>query len=725
MLFEGKKLSMQLVDDRIAHLVFDDPAQPFNAVGMESVGELTASLELLCNRDDVRGLIISSAKPTFIVRADIGEFEAIFAGGPRVITQHIDEIRESLENNKKNFEVLEQLDFPVVAAINGAAFGGGLEMTLACDFRVLSDDAKIGLPESTMGQIPGWGGTTRLPRIIAIDDAINWICTGKIRWASEALEVGLADAAVAREKLQQTAVDVINDCHAGKRDFQQRRDRKLKPTTLSSEQLGTIKEKAEAEFTTGDGKHYPVMQVAIDTITHAVTLPFAQASALETEQLLKLVQTDICTILAANFFGDQLLERKARKAAKQAAKPNTKLAVLGAGIMGGGITYTAALKGMPVIMKDIEQQGLDLGVGEAIKLLNKRVKQGRMAEEAKAEVLDRIEPTLANDSLGQADFVVEAVVENPDIKCRVLADVESRVPEDAILASNTSTISISHLASALKRPENFCGMHFFNPVHRMPLVEIIRGEKTSDEAVARTAALSNKMGKKAVIINDCPGFLVNRTLFPYFRGFTRLLADGVQFTRLDKVMEDWGWPMGPAYLADVIGLDTMVHCKNVMAEGFVDRMIKADDQAIDLLLNAGRHGQKNGSGFYGYDKDEKGRIQKVIDPETDSLLEPAIKQQIEISDEDIVLRMMIPMATEMARCIEEGIVDSAAEADVALLYGLGFPRFRGGVLHWLDSLGAAEFCRQAERFANLGKLYVPTDGIQKMAAEGGTYFPYS
>ena len=236
--------------------------------------------------------------------------------GPKKIAQHIEEIKAALLNNKENFNALEQLPFPVVAAINGAAFGGGLEMTLACDFRVLTEDAKIGLPESTMGQIPGWGGTTRLPRIIAIEDAITWICTGKIRWAAEAVEVGLADAAVPQDKLQQTAIDLINGCHAGEHSYQQSRDQKHNPTALSSDQLAEIKQKAEAKFTTGDGKHYPAMQVAIDTMTHAPTLPFAEASALETERLLKLVQSDVCTILAANFFADQLLERKARKAAK-------------------------------------------------------------------------------------------------------------------------------------------------------------------------------------------------------------------------------------------------------------------------------------------------------------------------------------------------------------------------------------------------------------------------
>jgi len=304
----------------------------------------------------------------------------------------------------------------------------------------------------------------------------------------------------------------------------------------------------------------------------------------------------------------------------------------------------------------------------------------------------------------------------------VLAEVESKVSADTVLASNTSTISITYLAEALQRPENFCGMHFFNPVHMMPLVEVIRGEKTSDNAIARTVAYANAMGKKAIVVKDCPGFLVNRVLFPYLAGFALLVRDGVDFQRIDKVMETWGWPMGPAYLLDVVGIDTAVHAEKVMAEGFPDRMTRNFTSCTDALYAAGRLGQKNSKGFYNYSLDKKGKPAKVPSPEAVELLRPHITGALEISDDDIIARMLVPMATELARCLEEGIVETAAEADMALVYGTGFPPFRGGVFRWIDFIGAKTFVDTAAKFSNLGALYEPPASLKAKAANNESFY---
>ena len=338
------------------------------------------------------------------------------------------------------------------------------------------------------------------------------------------------------------------------------------------------------------------------------------------------------------------------------------------------------------------------------------------------KVLADIDPTLSYDNFDGVDIVVEAVVENPKVKHIVLAEVEKAVNKDAIIASNTSTISISYLAEALERPENFCGMHFFNPVHAMPLVEVIRGEKSSDTAIARTVAYANAMGKKPVVINDCPGFLVNRVLFPYFAGFMGLLKDGADFTAVDKVMERWGWPMGPAYLMDVVGMDTGHHAEAVMAEGFPDRMTKTYKTAGDVMFENDRYGQKNGKGFYVYEIDKRGKPKKVVSPESYELLAPHCADLKEFDKEEIVARMMIPMATELARCLEEGIVDSAAEADMALVYGVGFPPFRGGVFRWIDSIGIQAFVEMSDKYQHLGGLYQATERQREMAASGATYY---
>ena len=312
--------------------------------------------------------------------------------------------------------------------------------------------------------------------------------------------------------------------------------------------------------------------------------------------------------------------------------------------------------------------------------------------------------------------VVEAVVENPKVKAAVLGEVEGIIGEDAVLASNTSTIPISLLAKGLKRPQNFCGMHFFNPVHRMPLVEIIRGEQTSDETINRVVAYAAAMGKSPVVVNDCPGFFVNRVLFPYFFGFNKLVADGADFAAVDKVMEkEFGWPMGPAYLLDVVGIDTGHHAGDVMAQGFPARMSKEGRTAIDVMYEVNRFGQKNGKGFYAYEQDKKGKPKKVADAASYELLAPIAKPKQDFDKDAIIARMMIPMINEVVLCLEEGIVATPAEADIALVYGLGFPPFRGGVFRYLDTIGLDRYVAMADQYADLG----PALPRQRQAARDG------
>jgi 3-hydroxyacyl-CoA dehydrogenase / enoyl-CoA hydratase / 3-hydroxybutyryl-CoA epimerase / enoyl-CoA isomerase len=318
--------------------------------------------------------------------------------------------------------------------------------------------------------------------------------------------------------------------------------------------------------------------------------------------------------------------------------------------------------------------------------------------------------------------VVEAVVENPKVKKSVLAECEAQLNENAVLTSNTSTISITDLATALKRPQQFCGMHFFNPVHRMPLVEVIRGKQTSDATVARVVDYAKKMGKTPIVVNDCPGFLVNRILFTYFAGFSLLVRDGADFRKIDKVMEKFGWPMGPAYLLDVVGIDTAHHASEVMSAGIPERFAFADKAPHTVMFEQKRFGQKNDVGFYRYELDKKGKQKKVDDPAALELLKTVQREQRDFSDEEIIARMMIPMCNETVRCLEEGIVGTAAEADMGLILGIGFPPFRGGALRYIDQTGVAEFCVLADRYAALAPIYQPTENLRKMAAEQRKFF---
>jgi 3-hydroxyacyl-CoA dehydrogenase/enoyl-CoA hydratase/3-hydroxybutyryl-CoA epimerase/enoyl-CoA isomerase len=468
------------------------------------------------------------------------------------------------------------------------------------------------------------------------------------------------------------------------------------------------------------GPHYPAPMMAIKTMQKAVTLPRAKAQEVEAKNFAKLATNSVTKALVGLFLKDQFVKRvsKQYEAGTDAVK---QAAVLGAGIMGGGVAYQSASKGVPILMKDIRQEALALGLSEATQLLEKQVSRGKLDTKGMANVLNQITPTLSFGDFEPVDLVVEAVVENPKIKASVLADLEANVSDDAIITSNTSTISINSLAKSLKKPERFCGMHFFNPVHRMPLVEVIRGEHSSDAAIAKTVAYAKAMGKTPIVVNDCAGFLVNRVLFPYFAGFSQLVSEGVDFQRIDKVMEGFGWPMGPAYLLDVVGLDTAAHADQVMADAFPDRMGHEGQNAIDLLFAANRLGQKNKQGFYQYELDRKGKLQKKADRSVYELIGLDPSQSPDITDEEIIARMMIPLCVETVRCLEEKIVASPAEADMALIYGIGFPPFRGGVFHYLDEMGLGAFCEMAAPFDAMGPLYQPTAAMKSMAEHGQTY----
>lgn len=714
-MYQGKAFTLSLMPDGIAELVFDLQGESVNKFNLLAVNELAEVLDQLEKASNVKGLLIRSAKDVFIVGADIMEFGAVFASGPDQISGH-------LAKNNQNFCRLEDLPFPSVVAINGFALGGGLEFCLSCDYRIASTAAKVGLPETKLGIIPGWGGTVRLPRVAGLDTAVEWIAAGKENDAAEGLKVRVLDAVVAPEKLLDAARDTLNQAIAGKLNYQARRTQKKGPLQLNFIESMMAFETSKAFVGAQAGRNYPAPVTAIKAMQKAADKGRDEALKIEAEGFAKMAATPVAQSLVGIFLNEQMLSKKAKSWEKKADKKIARAAVLGAGIMGGGIAYQSALKGVPIKMKDIAQKGIDLGLSEANKLLSKRVERKKLSPSEMGEVLNRIEPALTYDGFEQVDIVVEAVVENPKVKRAVLAEAETKVAADTVLATNTSTISVTYLAEALARPENFCGMHFFNPVHMMPLVEVIRGEKSSDAAVARTVAYANTMGKKPIVVKDCPGFLVNRVLFPYLAGFAMLVRDGVDFQRIDKVMETWGWPMGPAYLLDVVGIDTAVHAEKVMAEGFPDRMQRNFTSCTDALFAAGRLGQKNEKGFYNYELDKKGKPAKVPAAEVAAILKPGITGAVELSDEDIIARMMIPMATELMRCVEEGIVETVAEADMALVYGTGFPPFRGGLFRWIDSMGAQAFSEMAAKFADLGALYAAPESLKAKAANNQKFY---
>ena len=713
MLFTGKALSVEVLPSGVANLKFDLQDSSVNKFNRQTLEELREAVAQLASAD-VKGLIFSSGKSGFIVGADITEFTGIFAESEA-------EIIGWLVNANEVFNAIEDLPFPTVCALNGVALGGGFELAVATDYRVATAQAVVGFPEVKLGIVPGFGGTVRLPRLIGADNANTWISSGSHIKAGQAFKEGALDAVVEPGKLLAAAEDLVLQCADGKLDYKAVRQQKDSPLTLEPIELNVAFETAKGMVMAKAGRNYPAPVAAVSVMQEAATMNRNAALKVEHAAFANLAKGEVAANLVQMFLNDQHLGGMAKKAAKAAREINTA-AVLGAGIMGGGIAYQSALRGTSIIMKDVRQEGIDLGMSESRKLLEKRVSRGKLDTNGMITALSKITPTLDYTDFGDVDFVVEAVVENQEVKKFVLQELEGLVSEDTIIATNTSTISVDELASVLKRPENFCGMHFFNPVPVMPLVEVIRGEHSTEATIATTVAYAKKLGKTPIVVNNCPGFLVNRVLFPYFGAFAQLIHDGADFRQIDKAMERFGWPMGPAYLMDVVGIDTGVHAQAVMAAGF-DRMQQSFDSVVEKLYEKGDIGQKSGKGFYLYQPDRKGKPKKLANPDIDALIGSVQSQQRDFENQEIVDRMMVAMCMETVRCLDDNIVGSAIEADMGLALGIGFPAFRGGALRYIDSMGVDTFCELADRYAELGEMYKPTEQLRERAEAGTPFYP--
>ncbi|MES2258465.1 MAG: fatty acid oxidation complex subunit alpha FadB [Pseudomonadota bacterium] len=694
----------------IAELCFDRQGAAVNKLDRLTLQELKDALSIIAADKSVQGLLVTSAKDSYIVGADIFEFVEMFAKSE-------DELAAYNAASSAIFTQLEDLPIPSVTVINGMALGGGLEMALATDYRVMASGAQLGLPEVSLGIFPGYGGTVRLPRIAGMGTALDWIVSGAPQKAEAALQAGAVDLVRAPEELRDQALALLQAAIAGSEDWRARRKRHQGAVKPDAEKL------AQARKTAGrNARHLPAALAAVELVERAAPESRDLALALESRAFAKIAQTQAAASLVGIFLNDQFLKKKGKEYAK-IARPVKQAAVLGAGIMGGGIAYQSAVRGTPVLMKDIAQKSLDIGKGEASKLLNKQVEGGRMKAEKAAAVLEAIRPTLDYSGFNGVDVVIEAVVENLKLKKNVLAEVEQLTKDDAILASNTSSLSIAELGADLKRPQNFVGMHFFNPVPVMPLVEVIRGPQTSAAAVATTVAYASAMGKTPIVVKDCPGFLVNRILTAYILGFTGLIRDGADFEQIDAAMEAFGWPMGPAYLQDVIGMDTASHVVDIISAGYPQRMGAGIKNAVNLMAELGRFGQKNGIGFYKYEPDPRGKPVKSAAGDTRALLAQLQPNGLRtFTPEEIVERTMLPMLIEAALCVETGVAESAQEVDMALILGLGFPRHIGGALRYADHLGLKRVVERCDLLGESNPLYRPTARMREMAAAGLTYF---
>lgn len=712
-------------------LWFDLPKEKVNKLDRRVMNEfegVLGQLEQMAPKIDAL-LFCSRKSRNFISGADIKMIQA---------TQNVQEAQALSEGGQKLANRWEDLPFPTIAAVNGAALGGGCELALASTAIVMSTDpsAKIGLPEVLLGVLPGMGGCIRLPRRLGIAQSLDLILNGKSYDGKRAQRIGLCDALLSKENFEWTALNWVKNFLP---QLKARKNLAQKPKLggmggfvgwlLECTPFGRMvvfgqAKKGVLKKTYG---HYPAALEVVE-IMRSTGVGYLKrfkggtrdrAMKREAMGFGKCAATDVSKNLIRLFFMTEDV-KKSNGVSSSGGGSNKEVrtaGVLGAGVMGGGIAQLFAAKEIPIRMKDLNIKGLETGVQSALRLWKKQLQQKRLSPRDVQQKLNLIAPTLTYEGFRSLDLVVEAVLEKMEVKKSVFQELEKVVSPDCVVATNTSSLSVTEMQTVFQKPERFVGMHFFNPVHRMPLIEVIRGEKTSDEAVITVYELSKKIGKTPVVVKDAPGFLVNRLLCPYMNEAAHLFSEGCPIEVLDRALKRFGMPMGPLELIDEVGVDVGDKVLKILFQAFGPRMAPAN--RLEKLVQAGRLGKKNGKGIYLY-KGKDAR-QKVLDPEVYSLL-GIQKRSVPFTENEMIERCILPMINEGARCLDEKIVGSPAELDLAMIMGTGFPPFRGGLMRYADSLGAAKIVERLQLYDKLiPERFKPSESILKRARANQTF----
>lgn len=689
-------------DAGIGILWFDLPDEKVNKFSSWVMVELDRLVGEIASTD-LTALVIASGKPgIFIAGADVTEFTQVTSAA---------QAEEFVRFGQKVFTAISGLPQVTVAAINGPCLGGGLELALNCDYRVISDHPKasVSFPEVKLGIIPAWTGTTRLPRLIGIPAALDLILTGRSLDGRRAKKAGLVDEVAPAAILLDVARQFARSAR-GKRGPGDRTHVYLEGNPIARK---IVFRKARASVAEKTGGHYPAPFKAIEVMETGFRAGFEQGLLAEARAAAELVTTETAQNLIRLFF---LMEDSKKDPLSGKAREVRRVGVLGAGVMGGGIAQLVVDKAdLNVRMKDINWEALAGGMKAAAALWRKKVERRRMPRVEMSRKLSQITTAVDWSGFAGADVAIEAVVENLGVKQKVLSEFEAVAGPSAIFASNTSTLPITRIAANALRPENVVGMHFFNPVDKMPLVEVIRGEKSSDEAVATVAALARKLGKTVVHCNDAPGFVVNRILSPYMNEAAFLLEEGNSIESIDRAMTDFGMPMGPFTLLDEVGIDVAAKAAHVMAEAFPERMRPA--KGIEALVVSGRLGRKNARGVYLWKEGKR----TAPDPEVYRLLSLGSPRR---GDENLMSqRMVLAMVNEASRILDDGVVGSAPELDLAMIMGTGFPPFRGGLLRYADTLGIPMVVKKLEELAAaVDTRFSPSAPLRSMAERGADFY---
>ncbi len=693
----------------IAWLVLDEPGKKVNTLSSRTLIWLENHLAEL-EADPPRGLVLLSGKRAgFVAGADLEELAGF--SDPEGVTR-------LLKRGHALLGRLEGLPFPTVAAIHGACLGGGLELALGCTWRVATEapETRLGLPEVQLGLIPGLGGTQRLPRLIGVPAALDLIATGRAIDARRARSLGLVDETCHRANLESAAVGLLGRRPPRRRlvGFGARAVTFLAKVPVAG---ALVFAKARREIQAKTGGHYPAPLAAVAVMASGLPKPLPRGLEVESEAFARLVVTPAAKHLMAIFFMKNDVEARAAKLAETARpairKGTARVGVLGAGFMGAGIAQSLAAKGVSVVLKDRDLPALSRGMKQAAGLFADLGKRRRLPRAELATAIARLHGSTDLAAFRGVDLVIEAVFEDLDLKHAVLREVEAVAPERMIFASNTSTLPIADIARVSRRPENVVGMHFFSPVHKMPLLEVIRQPKTGPMTVATAVEIGRQLGKTVIVVGDGPGFFTTRVLAPFLNEAAWCLTEGASVEQIDTALTRWGWPAGGLALMDEVGLDIGLHVGGVMRAAFGER-IEAP-AVLEKLVAAGRLGRKSGRGFYLY----SGKAKKV-----DRSLYPLLGwQPAEIAAEEIADRCFLAMLNETARTLEEGIIGNPIDVDIGVLFGFGFPAFRGGILREAERQGLSRIVDRLERYADrLGTRFRPTELLRSMAASGSTFY---
>jgi len=676
----GSMIRREIGDDRVCVLTFDRPESGANIFDAATLNELNEHVDLIESGASLRGLIISSAKKSiFIAGADL-----------KALLQHAQtgELRDFIARGQRIFNRIAALKIPTAAAIHGACAGGGYEITLACDYRIASDDpaTRIGLPETTLGLVPAWGGCTRLPRLIGPERAAEVILKGKLYSAPEALKLGLVDKIAPRDRLVDLARKKL-------------REGKRKPSS-------TARIDKELLVPQESGNAAPAR--ALEVVKKVLATSVDESLVLELNAIVGLGETESTRNLIRNFF---LAEKYKKGTAKAPVEKVVHAAVIGAGVMGSGIAQWLSSRGVTVILRDVSREQIELGLANIEKTYAGAVKRGLMSEEKAKQGRARIVASTAPMELRDVQVVIEAASEKIDIKKEIFRDLSMKVGPKTVVATNTSALPISELAACTISPDRVIGLHFFNPVSRMKLVEVVVGKETSEETKEHSLAFVRQIGKLPVIVRDSPGFLVNRVLFPYLVDAATLFENGVDADKIDNALVKWGMPMGPLRLIDEIGFDITIDIASTLEKAYGKR-----DRAPEILRKmreAKLLGRKSGAGFYKYE----GKSQTPNES-----LEQWRRSTARNEDVDLTHRLIFLMVNEAARCLEEIVVESPEDADYGMILGTGFAPFRGGPLRFADHFGLKKVADEMERLAQSDEKFTPCALLKKHARDGTKFY---